>query len=107
MPLQPWMKLISVDGHIIEHSTVGTDRLPRTLRERGPRIVDEPSSTGGPPIQVWYHEDKRFHVIGLNGVAGKKPEDFGVEPVRYADTVVDAANGSSRVTGRRDAAQIR
>jgi hypothetical protein len=35
MPLQPWMKLISVDDHLIEHPLAWHDRLPRDeARER-------------------------------------------------------------------------
>jgi hypothetical protein len=36
MPLQDYMKIISVDDHLIEHPRVWQDRLPQSLRERGP-----------------------------------------------------------------------
>jgi hypothetical protein len=97
MPLQPAMKLISVDDHLIEHPKVWTDRLPQKYLDRCPRIVDEPSPSGGLPIQVWYYEDKRFPAIGLNAVAGKKPEEFGVEPVRYADMIPGCYDPKARV----------
>ncbi len=35
-------------------------------------------------MQVWNYQGKRFPAIGLNAVAGKDPEDFGMEPVRYS-----------------------
>ena len=97
MPLQPSMKLISVDDHLIEHPKVWIDRLPQKYLERGPRIVDEPSPSGGLPIQVWYYEGKRFPAIGLNAVAGKKPEEFGVEPVRYADMIPGCYDPKARL----------
>jgi hypothetical protein len=34
-PLQPSMKLISVDDHLIEHPGVWSDRLPGTTCEQG------------------------------------------------------------------------
>ena len=40
MPLQPWMQLISVDDHLIEHPKVWSDRLPRKYLEQGPKIID-------------------------------------------------------------------
>jgi len=40
MPLQPHMKLISVDDHIIEHGRVWQDRLPAKFLESGPRMVE-------------------------------------------------------------------
>ncbi|MCW2912381.1 MAG: amidohydrolase, partial [Actinomycetia bacterium] len=42
MPLQPWMKLVSVDDHLIEHPRVWHDRLSAADREAGPRIVEKP-----------------------------------------------------------------
>ena len=40
MPLQPWMQLISVDDHLIEHPKVWSDRLPHKCLDAGPRIID-------------------------------------------------------------------
>jgi hypothetical protein len=92
------MKLISVDDHLIEHPRVWADRLPQKYLEAGPRIVDEPSRTGGPPIQVWHYAGKRFPQIGLNAVVGKRPEDFGVDPVRYADMIPGCYDPQARLT---------
>jgi predicted TIM-barrel fold metal-dependent hydrolase len=86
MPLRPHMKLLSVDDHLIEPPHVWQTRLPRKYLEDGPKIVDEPREDG-PPGQAWYYEGQRFAQIGLNAVAGKKPEEFGVEPLRYADMI--------------------
>ena len=36
MPLQDWMKIISVDDHVIEHPMVWQDRLAEQHREQGP-----------------------------------------------------------------------
>jgi predicted TIM-barrel fold metal-dependent hydrolase len=87
MPLQPHMKLLSTDDHLIEHPKVWSDRLPARFLEAGPRIVEQPTSSGGAPAEVWKYEDRTYPYIGLNAVAGKQPEEFGIEPIRYDDMI--------------------
>ena len=102
MPLQPWMKLLSTDDHVIEHPTVWSDRLPAKYQEAGPRIIEKmpdkgaasiPLSPGmdfqieqhytGKPVQMWKYEDREYPNIALNAVAGRAKEDYGVDPVRF------------------------
>ncbi|MGW8815595.1 amidohydrolase family protein [Gordonia terrae] len=97
MPLQPYMKLLSVDDHLIEPPDVWTKRLPRKYQDVGPHIVDEPRDDGSAPGQVWYYEGERFAQIGLNAVAGKKPEEFGVEPLRFADMIPGCYDAEARL----------
>jgi predicted TIM-barrel fold metal-dependent hydrolase len=97
MPLQPDMKLISVDDHLIEHATVWHDRLPLKYRADGPRIVTEPNPAGGPPHEVWHYEGRRYPELGLNAVAGRQPQDFGLEPVRYADMIPGCYDPKARL----------
>jgi predicted TIM-barrel fold metal-dependent hydrolase len=78
MPLQPEMKLISVDDHLIEHPNVWQDRLPDAYKEAGPRIIENESGQ-----QLWKYEDRLSSNIGLNAVAGKDPTQFGMDPIRY------------------------
>jgi predicted TIM-barrel fold metal-dependent hydrolase len=77
MPLRDDMKLISTDDHVVEHPRVWTDRLPSRYRDVGPRIVED----GG--AQVWDFEGRRYPQIGLNAVAGRPREEYGLEPTRY------------------------
>ena len=97
MPLQPWMKLISVDDHVIEHPRVWTDRLPKKYQEAGPRIVEQPRGEGSPPAQVWLYEERVYPNIGLNAVAGKKPEEYGVDPVRYDEMIPGCYDPKARL----------
>jgi hypothetical protein len=102
VPLQPWMKLLSTDDHVIEHPTVWSDRLPAKYQEAGPRIIEKmpdkgaasiPLSPGmdfqieqhytGKPVQMWKYEDREYPNIALNAVAGRAKEDYGVDPVRF------------------------
>ena len=96
MPLQPWMKLISVDDHLIEHPMVWQDRLPEKHRERGPRIVETPRE-GLSSIQSWRYEDRSYPYIGLNAVAGKRPEEYGLEPVRYDEMIPGCYDPKARI----------
>lgn len=82
MPLQDDMQIISVDDHLIEHPRVFSDRLPAKFQEQGPRIVED-----GQGRHVWHFEDKVFPYIGLNAVVGKKPEEYGMEPLRFEDMI--------------------
>lgn len=96
MPLQPWMKLLSVDDHLIEHPRVWTDRLPKKFQDDAPRIVEVPRD-GKPPMQMWRYEGRPYPNIGLNAVAGKKPEDFGIEPVRFDDMIPGCYDPKARL----------
>ena len=82
MPLQDHMKLISTDDHVIEHPRVWLDRLPAADADRAPRIV-EVARAGTSPAQSWIYEGELHPNIGLNAVAGKPKEEFGVEPTRF------------------------
>ncbi|MFF1732096.1 amidohydrolase family protein [Streptomyces sp. NPDC058247] len=96
MPLQPWMKLISVDDHLIEHPRVWQDRLPAKYREMGPRIVETPRE-GLAPVQSWRYEDRNYPYIGLNAVAGKRPEEYGLEPVRFDEMIPGCYDPKARI----------
>jgi predicted TIM-barrel fold metal-dependent hydrolase len=74
-------ELISVDDHIIEPPKVWTDRLPAKYREIGPRGVEEDRR------EWWVYEDSRVDTMGLNAVAGKPPETWNLNPVRYTDMI--------------------
>jgi predicted TIM-barrel fold metal-dependent hydrolase len=74
------MQIVSVDDHLIEHPRVFSDRLPAKLQEQGPRIVEDEQGR-----HMWIFEEKRFPYIGLNAVVGKKPSEFGMEPLRFDD----------------------
>jgi predicted TIM-barrel fold metal-dependent hydrolase len=96
MPLQPSMKLLSVDDHLIEPPHVWADRLPKKYLEQGPRIVYFPRE-GQDPMQMWVYEERTYPNIGLNAVAGKSPEQFGVDPVRYSEMIPGCYDPKARL----------
>lgn len=83
MPLQDDMHLVSVDDHVIEPPTVWQDRLPASMRELGPRIVDGPVVVDEGPSDIWLYENRPYPSIGLNAVAGKDRSEWGTDPTRY------------------------
>ncbi|MGO9099209.1 MAG: hypothetical protein ACLP9Y_07115 [Mycobacterium sp.] len=75
MPLQLHMKQIPVDDHLIEHPkvwSVGPEQVPADRSED--RRVERPDN--GQMYQVWQYEGRINPYIGLNAVAGKKPEEY-------------------------------
>ncbi|EUA36973.1 amidohydrolase 2 domain protein [Mycobacterium avium subsp. avium 2285 (R)] len=91
------MEMISVDDHLIEHPKVWSDRLPRKYLEAGPKIIEWERPDTGQMCQVWEYEGRIYPYIGLNAVAGKKPEEYGIEPVRYDDMIPGCYDPKARV----------
>jgi len=81
MPLQEYHQIVSVDDHLIEHPRVWQDRLPEKFKERGPRIIEKDNK------HQWVYDGDIFPTVGLNAVAGKPPEEWGLDPVRYEDMI--------------------
>jgi predicted TIM-barrel fold metal-dependent hydrolase len=96
MSLHPHMKLISVDDHLIEHPGVWSDRLPRRFQADGPRIrqLDRGDAAAA---DVWFYEERQYPQIGLNAVAGKRPEEYGLDPIRYSDMIPGCYDPKARL----------
>lgn len=92
MPLQDYMKIVSVDDHVIEHPRVWSDRLPEKYKGSGPQIIEGPQGN-----HIWKFEGQEFPYIGVNAVAGREPKDFGMEPVRYDDMIPGCYDPHARV----------
>ncbi|WP_280490225.1 amidohydrolase family protein [Nocardia carnea] len=109
MPLQNHMHLISTDDHLIEHPRLWADRLPKKFLDTGPRIIEKEmprsvhagdganSKTGTKVAEVWTYEGRIYPYIGLNAVAGKKPEEYGAEPTRYEEMIPGCYDPKARV----------
>jgi predicted TIM-barrel fold metal-dependent hydrolase len=69
------MILVSVDDHVVEPPDMWRGRLPAKWRDRAPRLVRKPDGT-----DVWVFEGQQVPNIGLNAVAGRPPEEYGMEP---------------------------
>jgi predicted TIM-barrel fold metal-dependent hydrolase len=92
MPLQKHHQILSVDDHLIEHPRVWTDRVPTRFLDSAPTIIEDDKGH-----HVWRYEGKIYPQIGLNAVAGKEAEDYGMEPVRYEDMIPGSYDTAARV----------
>ena len=82
---------ISVDDHIIEHPTAWSDRLPKDMREDGPRVVEASTVRHklGPEVpehaQVWVFEDKVLADVAPAAVIGRPRGETSITPARYSE----------------------
>ncbi|MGE0879611.1 MAG: amidohydrolase family protein [Acidimicrobiia bacterium] len=93
MPLAEDVQLISVDDHIVEGPKVWEDRLPKAMRDAGPRVLKTPEG-----YDAWHFEGARFPYIGINAVVGREPVDFGLEPMTYSDMRPGCYEVADRIT---------
>jgi predicted TIM-barrel fold metal-dependent hydrolase len=85
-------QLISVDDHVIEHANVWQDRLAAKYKEAGPWVE---RTAGG--ADVWHFDGTVSSNIGLNAVAGKPRERFGLEPLVWDDMIPGCYDPAARV----------
>ncbi|MEU7814033.1 amidohydrolase family protein [Pseudonocardia sp. NPDC049154] len=71
----------SVDDHIIEPANVWVNRVPEKYKDVVPHVVEVDGR------QLWEWEGHRELTMGLNAVAGKPREEWGMEPARFEDMI--------------------
>ena len=75
------MKIISADDHLAETPDLWQKRLPKTLREKGPRFVQLPGGGEG-----WMMPGAPApRPLGLDVMAGRKYEDYQASGIRWQD----------------------
>jgi predicted TIM-barrel fold metal-dependent hydrolase len=75
------LRLFSADDHIIEPASVWADRVPSSLREKAPHVVEEDG------VEFWVYENTKGTTMGLNAVAGKPHNVISPDPVRFSDMI--------------------
>jgi predicted TIM-barrel fold metal-dependent hydrolase len=70
--------LVSVDDHLVEPPELFEGRLPARFQERAPRVVRQDDGS-----DVWVYEGQEIPNIGLNAVAGRPKEEYGVDPTCF------------------------
>ena len=70
--------VISVDDHVVEPAHTFEGRLPAKLQSRAPKIVETRKGH-----EVWEFEGQRYTQVGMNAVAGRRPETIRLEPFRF------------------------
>jgi predicted TIM-barrel fold metal-dependent hydrolase len=72
--------LISVDDHLVEPPHLFEGRLAERFVDRAPKVIQ--TSRGD---DVWTYNDAIIPNIGLNAVAGRPKEEYGVEPTSFQE----------------------
>jgi predicted TIM-barrel fold metal-dependent hydrolase len=72
------MILISVDDHLVEPPDLFDGHIPSRWADRAPRVVRQPDGS-----EVWEFEGSKIPNIGLNAVAGRPKEEYGIEPTAF------------------------
>jgi predicted TIM-barrel fold metal-dependent hydrolase len=72
--------VISVDDHLVEPPDMFQGRLPERFAREAPRVVE--TSKGH---QLWEFDGSRYSQVGMNAVAGRRPECVTLEPTRFED----------------------
>ncbi len=70
--------LISVDDHLVEPPTLFDAHIPDRYRDRAPKVITTRDGS-----DVWSFEGSKIPNIGLNAVAGRPKEEYGIEPTAF------------------------
>jgi predicted TIM-barrel fold metal-dependent hydrolase len=70
--------MVSVDDHLVEPPDLFEATIPEKWRDRAPRVVRQEDGA-----DVWAFEGSVIPNIGLNAVAGRPKEEYGVEPTAF------------------------
>src|SRR5437660_3062786 len=70
--------LVSVDDHLVEPPDVFEGRLPSRLQDQAPKVVRKRDGS-----DVWLFNGAQIPNIGLNAVAGRPKEEYGIEPTAF------------------------
>src|SRR6202034_2226786 len=70
--------LVSVDDHLVEPPDLFEGRLAARYVEAAPRVERRPDGS-----DVWVFNGQVIPNIGLNAVAGRPKEEYGIEPTAF------------------------
>jgi predicted TIM-barrel fold metal-dependent hydrolase len=80
LPTEVRYTVISVDDHLVEPPDMFDGRVPAAFADRAPRVVEDASGR-----QAWEFDGQRFTQVGMNAVAGRRREQWSLEPTRFED----------------------
>ena len=83
--------MVSVDDHLVDDSNLFEGRLPAKFRDQAPSVKRLPDGS-----DVWVFNGQTIPNIGLNAVAGRPREEYGIEPTAFRGERLAA--GSARNT---------
>lgn len=77
-PAEVHYTIISVDDHVVEPPHVFSEYMDPSIRDRGPQLIETEQGH-----QVWQFEGDTYTQVGMNAVAGRRPESVKLEPFRF------------------------
>jgi predicted TIM-barrel fold metal-dependent hydrolase len=74
--------MVSVDDHVVEPPDMFMEHLPASYRDRDdvPHVVRTDAGD-----DVWVYDGREFPNIGLNAVAGRPRDEYGIDPTSYEE----------------------
>ncbi len=72
--------LVSVDDHVVEPPDLFEGHIPARYRDDVPKLIERPDGTN-----AWVFEGQEATNVGLNAVAGRPPDEYGVEPTKLSE----------------------
>jgi predicted TIM-barrel fold metal-dependent hydrolase len=84
--------LISVDDHLVEPPTMFDGHIPDRFRDQAPKVVRQDDGA-----DVWVFNGAVIPNIGLNAVAGRPKEEYGIEPTAFDEIREGCWNIDERV----------
>ena len=85
------MVLVSVDDHLCEPPDMFDDFIPKKYADRAPRFLTDDIS------DKWVFGEGEARSAGLNAVAGRTPEEYGLEPTRLEEIRIGCYDVNERV----------
>jgi predicted TIM-barrel fold metal-dependent hydrolase len=70
--------MISVDDHVVEPPGMFDGRIPDKHRDQAPKVIRQQDGA-----DVWTFNGSVIPNIGLNAVAGRPREEYGIEPTAF------------------------
>ena len=70
--------LVSVDDHVVEPPDMFEGRLPAKYQDLAPKFITREDGTN-----AWTYEGSEISNVALNAVAGRPPEEYGIEPTSF------------------------
>ncbi len=70
--------VISVDDHLVEPPTMFEGRLAARFQHLAPKVIETEQGH-----QVWEFDGATYTQVGMNAVAGRRPETVKLEPFRF------------------------
>ena len=72
--------MVSVDDHLVEPPNLFEGRLPARVRDQAPSVKRLADGS-----DVWVFNGQTIPNIGLNAVAGRPREEYGIEPTAFEE----------------------